>query len=246
MKLLITRTENLNKLKDLVVKNLKSMTRDKAQVVWLLGYPLLFIVLITFAYGSDVLTVMGPGLLITGPVVIISQLTAHLAEEKESGTLQRLSTTPVSRETLLISGLVSQAIVGAFQVVILLVAGSLLGINYHPNGNVLLLFFIPFLVTITSLGFGLILASFITNASSAGGLAWFVILPLQFLGGAFMDETLIDILPTSLAVEAMTQVMNLGNSTFEAIGLNLILIALWGIGGIVLGITLFQRKTAIL
>ncbi len=246
MNTLFIGTEKSNQLKYLVVKNFKSMIRDKAQLVWLLGYPLLFVVLLTFAYGPEVLTIMAPGLLITGPVVIISQLTAHLAEEKESGTLQRLTTTPVTRKIILISGLVSQAIVGAFQIVILLIVGYFLGINYHPDGNLFFLFFIPFMVTITSLGFGLILASFIKNASSAGGLAWFVILPLQFLGGAFMDEPLVELLPTSLAVEAMREVMTFGNSSIAAIGLPLLSIALWGIGGIALGILLFQRKAAIL
>ena len=242
----LTRTENPNRLWFLLVKNLKSMIRDKAQLVWLLGYPTLFIALFAFAYGSDVFAIMGPGLLITGPVVIISQLTSHVAEEKELGTLQRLTTTPVSRETILLSGLASQLVVGAIQIVILLILASVFGATFHPDGNVVILFLIPFLVTFTSLGFGLILASFIKNASSAGGLAWFVILPLQFLGGSFMEEPIIDFLPTSLAVEAMKEVMVFGNITFEAIGLNLILIALWGIAGIAVGITLFQRKTAIL
>jgi hypothetical protein len=40
--------------------------------------------------------------------------------------------------------------------------------------------------------------------------------------------------------------MNLGSVSFDLVGLNLIFIALWGIGGIILGIILFQRKTAIL
>ena len=230
----------------LVVKNLKSMVRDRAQLVWLIGYPMLFMALFAFAYGKEVFLIMGPGLLVTGPVVIISQLASHFAEEKESGTLQRLTTTPVYRQTILFSGLVSQLIVGAIQIIILTVIAGLFGAYYNPDGNIFLLFLIPFLVTFTSLGFGLILASFVKNASSAGGLAWFIILPLQFLGGTFVQEPIIDFLPTSLAVEAMTSVMTFGNSSIDAIGLNLLSIFLWGIGGVFLGIFLFQRKTAIL
>jgi ABC-2 type transport system permease protein len=207
---------------------------------------MLFITLFSFAYGAEVFRIMGPGLLVTGPVVIISQLASHFAEEKESGTLQRLITTPVSRETILLSGLASQLVVGIIQIAILFAASSLLGMTFHDNASVGLLFMIPFLVTFTSLGFGLILASFIKNAGSAGGLAWFIILPLQFLGGSFSDEPILDFLPTSLAVDAMKEAMILGNVTFEAIGLNLILIAIWGIVGILIGIAMFQRKTAIL
>jgi len=242
----LKKTQKSNRLWHLVVKNLKSLIRDKANLVWLLGYPILFIVLFRFAYGVEVFEIMGAGLLITGPVVIISILASHFAEEKELGAIQRLITTPVSRHTILLSGLFSQLIVGAIQIVIILIFGALVGMNFHPNANIFLIFFIPFLITFTSLGFGLILASFIKTSSSAGGLAWFIILPLQFLGGAFVQEPLVDFLPTSLAVKAMQSVMNLGSVSFDLVGLNLIFITLWGIGGIILGIILFQRKTAIL
>lgn len=229
-----------------MVKNLKSLIRDKANLVWLLGYPILFIVLFRFAYGVEVFEIMGAGLLITGPVVIISILASHFAEEKELGGIQHLITTPVSRHTILLSGLFSQLIVGAIQIVIILIVAALAGMTFHPDANIFLLFFIPFLITFTSLGFGLILASFIKTSSSAGGLAWFIILPLQFLGGAFVVEPLVDFLPTSFAVKAMRSLMTLGSVSFDLVGLNLIFITLWGIGGIILGIILFQRKTAIL
>lgn len=242
----LNKTQRPNRLWYLVIKNLKSMIRDKANLVWLLGYPILFIVLFRFAYGVAVFEIMGAGLLITGPVVIISTLASHFAEEKELGAIQRLITTPVSRHTILLSGLFSQLVVGAIQIVIIIIFGALVGMNFHPDANIFLIFFIPFLITFTSLGFGLILASFIKTSSSAGGLAWFIILPLQFLGGAFVQEPLIDFLPTALAVNAMQSVMNLGSVSFDLVGLNLIFITLWGIGGIILGIILFQRKTAIL
>jgi ABC-2 type transport system permease protein len=242
----ISITQESSQLWYLVIKNFKSMIREKSQLVWLLGYPMLFMGLLSVAYGTEVFKIMGPGLIITGPVVIISQLASHFAEEKELGTLQRLTTTPVSRLTILLSALVSQLIVGAIQIVILLFASVLFGMYFHPDVNIPLLFIIPFLVTFTSLGFGLILASFVKSSSSAGGLAWFIILPLQFLGGTFSDEPLVDFLPTSLAVEAMQSVMIHGTISFDVVGLNLIVILIWGIVGVILGVILFQRKTAIL
>ena len=78
------------------------------------------------------------------------------------------------------------------------------------------------------------LASFVKNSSSAGGLAWFIILPLQFLGGTLLEEPIVDFLPTSLAVEAMKSIMIFGDASFDAIGLNLIFIAIWGIFGVIL------------
>jgi ABC-2 type transport system permease protein len=240
------KSQECSQLWYLGIKNFKSMIREKSNLVWLIGYPMLFIGLFSVAYGTEVFKVMGPGLLITGPVVVISQLASHFAEEKELGTLQRLTTTPVSRFTILFSGLLSQLFIGAIQIVILLIMSSLFGVYFHPDVNIPLLFVIPFLVTFTSLGFGLILASFVKSSSSAGGLAWFIILPLQFLGGSFSDEPIVDFLPTSLAVEAMQSVMIYGNVSFDVVGLNLILILIWGIIGVIIGVVLFQRKTAIL
>ena len=229
----------------LTVKNFKSMIRELSQLIWIFGYPLVFILLLRFAYGLEVYNLLAPGVIILAPIVLISQLAGHFAEEKESGTLQRLITTPVSRQTILLSGLFSQLIVAAIQIVIILLLTLLFGASIHPNANIFLLFFIPFLVAFSSLGFGLLLASFVKTASSAGGLAWFIILPLQFLGG-LLTAPIIGFIPTSLAAEAMGAVMIYGSTAFVPVGVNLIWVAYWGVSLIALGILLFQRKTAIL
>ena len=242
----ILSTQGSNSMMYLIIKNLKTMVRDKAQLLWLFGYPMIFMTLLPLAYGKEVFKVIGPGLIILGPLVIISQMASHFAEEKELGTLQRLTTTPVSRMSILLSALFSQLIVSAVQVVILLVMAAVFGAYFHPDSNIILLFLTPFLLSFASLGFGLVLASFVKNSSSAGGLAWFIILPLQFLGGTTMDVSLVDWLPTSFATETMNSIMLHGDASFEAIGGNLIGIAIWGILGVIAGVILFRRKTAIL
>ena len=235
----------LQQLWYLTLKNFKSMIREVSQLVWIFGYPLVFILLFRFGYGLEVYNIFAPGVIILAPIVLISQLAGHFAEEKESGTLQRLITTPVSRSSILLSGLFSQLIVAAIQIVVMLLLTLLFGVSINPNANIFLLFFIPFLVAFTSLGFGLILASVVRTASSAGGLAWFIILPLQFLGG-LLTAPLVGYIPTTLAADAMRAVMIDGSLAFDVVGLNMILIVVWGIGLILLGIILFQRKTAIL
>jgi len=130
----------------------------------------------------------------------------------------------------------------------MIILSFLFGANIHSNANVFLLFLIPLLVSCNSLGFGLLLASIVKTASSADGLAWFIILPLQFLGGLLIspDAVFLEFLPTALALRAMTAVMTGGSVAFEYVGLNLIFLSIWGICLILLGIILFQRKTAIL
>ena len=145
----------INQFWYLTIKNFKSMIREVRQLIWIFGYPLVFILLLRFGYGLEVYSAFAPGLIILGPIVLISQLAGHFASEKESGTLQRLITTPVSRHTILLSGLFSQLMVAAMQIIVMLLLTFLFGATFNPNGNGFLIFFIPFLVAFTSLGFGI-------------------------------------------------------------------------------------------
>jgi ABC-2 type transport system permease protein len=238
-------TNTFQQLWYLVIKNFKSMIRDKAQLVWLIGYPFLFIMLYRYVYGENVFKILAPSVLILAPTIIISQLASHFAEEKELGTLQRLVTTPVFRGTILLSGLFSQLIIGVIQTIIMIILVTLFGASIPTDASLFLVFFIPFLLTFSSLGFGLLLASFIKTAGSGAGLAWFIILPLQFLGGGFTDTPPLEFIPPGLAVEALRSVMNDAVITFETVWIKLIYIFIWGIVLISIGILLFQRKTAI-
>jgi ABC-2 type transport system permease protein len=230
----------------LVIKNFKSMIREIPQLIWLIGYPFLFILLFKFVFGNEAFRILAPSILILAPTVIISQLASHFAEEKESGTLQRLITTPVSRDTILLSGLFSQLIIGVIQTLILIILVALFGGKVPTDASILLVFFIPFLLTFSSLGFGLLLASFVKTSGSAAGLSWFIILPLQFLGGGFSQDVPLKFIPPGLAVEALRSIMNDAIITFETVWIKIIYLFIWGIVLVLIGILLFRRKTAIL
>jgi ABC-2 type transport system permease protein len=195
-----------------------------------------------------VFDILAPGFIIAGVLVCISQLATHFAEEKETGTLERLSTTPVARRNILLSGMMSQLVVITFQVILLIILLTLFGAYFVPGVNIILLVLIPILFAFTCMGFGLLLASFTKTQSSAGGLAWFIILPLQFLGGIFfeMDNPVSKYIPTAYAVHAMRLIMVSGVTTWEAIGTDVLVLLGFGLVSTLLGIVLFQRKTAIL
>ena len=195
-----------------------------------------------------VFDIMAPGFIIAGVTICISQLASHFAEEKETGTLKRLSTTPVARRNILLSGMFSQLIINAVQVALLMILLMLFGAYFAPGVNIMLLILIPLLFAFTCLGLGLLLATFTKSQSSAGGLAWFIILPLQFLGGTFfeMDNPVSSYIPTTYAVHAMRLIMVSGVTSWEAIGTDVLVLLGFGLVTTILGIILFQRKTAIL
>ncbi|MFW9880132.1 MAG: hypothetical protein ACFFG0_44220 [Candidatus Thorarchaeota archaeon] len=107
----------------------------------------------------------------------------------------------------------------------MLILSLLFGAYIHSDAFLFFLFFIPFMVTFLSLGFGLLLVFFVRTAGSAAGLAWFIILPLQFLG-ELTSEPILDFIPTSLARDALIDVMLYGSKEFDLVGLKLIYVAL--------------------
>ncbi|MHA1193830.1 MAG: ABC transporter permease [Promethearchaeota archaeon] len=197
-----------------------------------------------------VMDLMVPGFIIAGVLVCVSQLATHFAEEKENKTMIRLSTTPVPRRNIVLSGLISQLTVATFQIIIMIfLATQVFGSYVHPDANWFLIFLIPILFSFSSLGIGMILASLVKTEKSAGGFAWFIILPLQFLGGVFTYGAEIpggQFIPTTYAIHAMRVIMLNGVSSWNAIGMDIIFITTFGIISTIIGVILFQRKSAIL
>ncbi|NHJ86899.1 MAG: ABC transporter permease [Asgard group archaeon] len=190
-----------------------------------------------------------PAILIASILMCISQVATHFAAEKESGTLRRLSTTSVSRYQILISGALAQFIITTFQITLMITLGMILGAFIHPNANWFLLYLILILVTSSALGLGLLLASFLKSYNQAGIFVWFVILPLQFLGGLFTYGNEFEyshIFPTYWALHALRLVMLYDITAWEIIGYDLTYLAIFTIVVITIGILLFHRKTAIL
>ena len=189
-----------------------------------------------------------PGFIIGSVLVCISQLSAHFAEEKEQKTMQRLSTTPTKRRDIVLSGMLSQSLVAAIQIALMLfLAVVVFGAYINPSANIFLLFIISMLFIFTALGFGLLLASFVKTQGTASGLAWLIILPLQFLGGVYfqIDNPLTEYIPTYYAVHAMRIMMLNGQTSWEALGTDILVLAGFGIILTIIGILLFQRKSAI-
>ena len=189
-----------------------------------------------------------PGFIIGSVLVCISQLSAHFAEEKERRTMQRLSTTPATRRDIVLSGMLSQSLVAAIQIALMLfLAIVVFGAYIHPNANIFLLLIVSMLFIFTALGFGLFLASFVKTQGTASGLAWLIILPLQFLGGVYfqIDNPLTEYIPTYYAVHAMRIMMLNGQTSWEALGTDILVLAGFGIILTIIGIILFQRKSAI-
>lgn len=203
---------------------------------------------VTNSVDLETVDYLAPSFIIAGVLICICPLASHFAHEKETETMKRLATTPASRRDIILSGLLSQLVVCAIQIIsMFLIATLIFDVHVHPDADLFLLFLIPMLFCFTCLGIGLILASFVKSSSSAFGLAIIISLPLQFLGGVFSSDNppLSEYIPTTYASHAMRLVMTSGLSSWEAIGMDILMLIGFGIAFTIIGILLFQKKTAI-
>ena len=95
------------------------------------------------------------------------------------------------------------------------------------------------------IGIGLLIAAFVRSGSEAGGLSWIAILPLQFFGGVFFDvgdNIFSKLIPTYYGTRAMRNIMIYG-AGFGDVWLDMVINVLFGIGFIVIGLVVFNKRT---
>jgi ABC-2 type transport system permease protein len=106
-----------------------------------------------------------------------------VVREKEIGTLEQLSVTPLRSWQLILGKLVPFLVVGMLDM--LLVTGLITGLFRVPlRGSLLLLGFLTFLFLLTTLGLGLLVSTLVRTQQQAMGLCIFVIMvPMIYLSG---------------------------------------------------------------
>jgi len=144
-------------------------------------------------FNPDMKTVnfMVPGLVgIIMQLVTMVLTTFAIVREKESGTLEQLMVTPVSRFGLMLGKLVPFAAIGAFDTV--LVVGLMRFLFGVPiAGSLLLLAGFSLIFLFTSLGMGLLVSTLASNQIQALQVAFLIVLPSVLLSGfVFPQETM--------------------------------------------------------
>ncbi|MCA8969128.1 MAG: ABC transporter ATP-binding protein/permease [Planctomycetes bacterium] len=125
---------------------------------------------------------------VPGLVAIILQLVTlfltafAIVRERELGTLEQLFVTPVSRAGLVLGKLVPYAIVGAIELVLVLVVMVFL-FGVPIRGDLALLIALSSLFVVTSLGIGLLVSTLAKTQLQAMQFAFLVLLPSVLLSG---------------------------------------------------------------
>ncbi|NHI94133.1 MAG: hypothetical protein EAX96_16705 [Candidatus Lokiarchaeota archaeon] len=178
----------------LAIKNLKFKLREPQQYLFIFGFPLIFLFIFWIMFSRmsignhNQFDIFFWGLLGFSTAFATQSASVAFSQEKESGTLKRLLTTPVANTSYIFTGFIlSEIIIIVFQLTIMyLIAFIALGVYF---ANIIALFVnygMFLLLGIFCIGIGLILAALL-NAKLAGEMPMLIIMPLVFLSGIFIS-----------------------------------------------------------
>ena len=140
-----------------------------------------------------------------------------LARERQTHTLERLMANGARRESLIVGKFLAGAIIGVVQVAVMWIVGAL-AFNIDLGASPVAVIVLSLLMVLASAGFGVLLASFVSNvrtASAAGVLTSLVLAPIGgswwplFITPPFM-QSLARLTPHGWANDGLNRLMLFG------------------------------------
>ncbi len=205
---------------------------------------------------ATVFDLMVPGIVIIGIVLNIVFVSSTITEEYEFKTLEKLQLTPM-RAIHLIGGMsIAQLLVSLVQIIVLFALS--LAFGYNATGSYVLGGLVAWIMSLSMLGIGMIIAAFSKKGTIASSISSVVAIPLymitffpvwgieqiqmfQINGHVF---GVFDLLPTNIATRMINQIMIYGQSfsdmTFEFVSL-IIVTLIYLVIGLVL-ISMFKLR----
>ena len=176
----------------------KSFWRNPASAFFTFAFPLMFLVIFTALLGGGEILIKGTNLKQTTYYVVamatfgvisacFTNIAISVCFNRDAGILKRTRGTPLPGWSYLSGRVVHAMIVGAILVVITLLFGKAFYDGTFPMGTALLEFTLTFLVGALSFAaLALALTGVIPNADAAPPIVNAAILPLLFLSGIFI------------------------------------------------------------
>lgn len=190
-----------------------------------------------------------PGLVGLIMQIVTVFLTAFaVVREKENGTLEMLLVTPVSRGGLMLGKLVPYAILGFFQICIVLgLMRFVFGV--HIAGSLALLLCMCLIFLFTALGLGILISTVAKNQAQAMQMALLVMLPSVLLSGfVFPRESMPAIIyyfsfliPLTYFIKILRGII-LRGADMSSLWSQAAILAVYGMAILALSISRFRKK----
>jgi ABC-2 type transport system permease protein len=220
--------------------------------------PVIFLVILTSLFGNHTANVGGhaiknstyyvPGICTLGIIsASLVNLVITITAQRESGVLKRRRSTPVPAWVLIASRALTAAILALVLVVVIVAIGRIAYGVHLPGAT------IPAFLVATVVGAGVFcclafaLASFIRDEDSAQPIVQATMLPLYFISGVFVPDSqlssalrdIADVFPVSHLNKALFTAFDPATTGAGFAGEDLLILGLWGLGGLLVAIWRF-------
>jgi ABC-type multidrug transport system permease subunit len=244
----------MRRISALVSMELKKIIREPAYLFLMLLFPALLTLTFGLGFsgiesgipGKSQFDFMVPGLYAYACIFIIMTVAQTFSDDREAGLLERINLTPTKSWEFMGSHIVSNTILSVIQVAIVAIVSFMIG--YRAETNVLglfLTFVFIMILSICSVGLGLITATISKSSGAATGLAFIFILPQMFFGTfiPLTDTTrpIAMFLPSYYVTDAITAILNGTTLNDLSIWSNLGVISVFSVLIVVAGIILFKK-----
>ncbi len=170
-----------------------------------------------------------PGIFVFALLMSAIGVAGSLAEEVDSGTLERLKLSRMRSFDLLFGTLVPWSVMAVVQVLILFAVALLIGFNWVGGiASLLIAVVVSVIAGVASVSLGLLIAAFAENEQHASNLGTLIAVPLSFIVGAFFPLPKIslgqmfgstfeiyDVLPWTHAADALRTLLIFGGGPGE-------------------------------
>jgi ABC-2 type transport system permease protein len=239
--------------------DLLAFARNSQARFFTLALPLAFLLIFATVFGSKTVPVPGgvihtsvyyvPGIIALGIIqAAVSNLAISVTAQRENGILKRRRATPVSAAVLVTSRALTAVAVSLAMTGVLAAIGALAYGAHIPAGHVAALA-VTSLIGAASFGaLGFALATLIRGADSAQPIIAAITLPLYFISGIFLATTLLphwllnvaSVFPVRPFQQALLAAYNPYSSGTGFAGHDLLIMAAWGMAGLLIAIRRFR------
>ena len=235
--------------KELAKRNVKEVIRDPLSLGIAVALPLVLLLTLQALGGDDTPfltpTLLTPGIVLFGFVMVMFSSAMILARDRETSLLARLLTTPLRSSDFVSGYSLPYLLVAVVQAAVLLAVGAMLGLD--SAGSVVLVVLVVVLMAVFYVALGMVFGALLSVAQTSGAYA--LVLILTIFGGAWFDLeeiggvflTIGDVLPFKHALDASRAVMADGAGLGD-IATDLYWIGAYTIGAVALAVVAFQRR----
>lgn len=236
-----------------------STWRNPQSRFFAVALPVIFLILLCAVFGNHTLHVNGhaiktstyyvPGISTLGIVAVsFVNLVITITAQRESGVLKRRRSTPVPSWVLIAGRTLTSVILAVVVVVVMVVIGRL-AFGVHLPGATIPAFALGVVVGAVSFCcLSYAVASFIHSQDAAQPVIQAIVLPLYFISGVFIPNAQLssglkdvaDVFPLSHLANALFHAFDPATTGTGIAGTDLLVLALWGLAGLMVGLWRFS------